>query len=64
MITDRELLIAIFNAITGLSKRLTGEDLTVSVPTDEGARTLWIFGNEVRWSTASAEAAVGQSGLA
>jgi hypothetical protein len=35
-IPDRTLLIAIFNAITGLAEKLTGERIVVFIPTEAG----------------------------
>jgi hypothetical protein len=35
-VPDRQLLVAIFNAITGLPERLTGEKIVVFVPSAEG----------------------------
>jgi hypothetical protein len=35
-IRDRDILVAIFNAITGLAEKLTGEKMVVFVSTEDG----------------------------
>jgi hypothetical protein len=47
-ITDRELLMGIFLAITGLAEKLTGERMTVFIPTAVG--DLPHSGAPVAWS--------------
>ena len=47
--TEREGLLAVFHAITGLAERLTGEKLTVCVETEDGQ--LMVYGGNVQWSS-------------
>jgi hypothetical protein len=56
--SDRALMMATFNAICGLAKRLTGEELTVEF-TEDG-RTIRLRGDDVSWSASPSEAGENQ----
>lgn len=45
--TDREILVALFKAVTGLAERLTGERMIVAIETEDG----WVrlSGEVVEW---------------
>jgi hypothetical protein len=47
-VPDRQLLVAIFNAICGLAEKLTGERMAVIVPTSDG--DLPYYGLPVAWT--------------
>lgn len=48
--TDRELLLAILNAVCGLAERVTGERMVVSVESEGGHK--WnVYGDPVSWKS-------------
>lgn len=57
MLTERDALVAIFNAVTALAERLTGERMCVSVEMENG-QTICLSGGTVQWNASSAFPAV------
>ena len=56
VLSDREALMAIFNAVTALGERVTGERMVVRIETDDG-QSVYATGGNVRWEPINQEAA-------
>jgi hypothetical protein len=53
--TDRDLLVAILGAVSGLAERLTGEKMLVRIETDQGA--VYVNSPAVEWERQPSAAA-------
>jgi hypothetical protein len=55
MVTERDALVALLNAVTGLAEKLTGERMTIHLKTEAG-ETIDISGASVSWTPVDATA--------